>query len=157
MGAFGTLVNFSPISNVTATPGSSDKLGERTFHNSVEYVYVYSSDAASVGHAVCMTGTTGYTVSVGTVTQFDIPVGWVQHATLTTGTYGWVATKGVINMQMSAAVSVAIGGLVVAGANGFMVGTNNYASAATATVPGPAVARAFSNVASTTSGYFYVR
>lgn len=156
MGAFGTYNNFNPISNVTATKGTNDpELGQTTFYNGADYLYVYSSNEASVGHAVIMTGTTGYTVSVGTVTNVDIPAGWVQHATLTTGTYGWIATRGVLKMQMSAAASVAIGGLVVAGANGFM--NTLIVSGGTVVVQGPAVARALSNVASTASGYFYVR
>lgn len=155
MAVYGNHVNFSPISNVTATRGKNDaELGQRIDYAGVEYVYVYCSDAASTGHAVVMTGTTGYTVSVGTVTTVDRPVGWVQHTTLTTGTYGWVATRGVINVQMSAAISVAIGGLLTAGTNGFM--TSAQLSAATSTLQGPACARALSNIASTASGYAYV-
>lgn len=156
MAVYGSLANFNPISNVTATPGKTDpELGQTLRYGNAEYMYVYCTDAASVGHAVCMTGTTGYTVSVGTVTQVDLPVGWVQHATLTTNTYGWVAVRGVINCQMSAAISVAIGGLVQCGTNGFM--TSAQLSAATATLQGAAVGRALSNIASTVSGYIYVR
>jgi hypothetical protein len=141
---------------VTATLGKNDaELGTKMWYGGKEYVLVYCSDEASKGHAVCMTGTTGYTVSVGTVTQVDHPVGWVQEATLTTGTYGWVATRGVLNVQMSAAVSVPIGGLVQCGANGFM--TAAQLSAATATLQGAAIGRALSNIASTASGYVYVR
>lgn len=157
MAFYDTLVTFGGISNVTATRGANDpELGSRFSYGNADYVYVYSSDEASVGHAVCMTGTTGgWTVSVGTVTGVDYPVGWVQNTTLTTGTYGWVAQRGILKVQMSATVSSPIGGLLAVGTNGFMIASQ--LSAATSTIQGPAVARAVSNIASTASGYAYVR
>lgn len=154
---YNSLVQFNTPSMVTATLGKNDpELGTRWTYGNAEYVFVYSSDAISVGLAACMTATAGgWTCSVGTVTGVDQPVGWCQHATLTTGTYGWLATRGIINVQMSVNVSAAIGALLTLGTNGFMISTQ--LSAATSVIQGPAYARALSNIASATSGYVYVR
>jgi hypothetical protein len=149
-------IKFGALSAVTATRGPNDpSLGDVAEDANGKYRYVYCSDAAVTGQAVCMTATAGgWTVSVGTVTGVDYPVGWTIN-TLSTGTYGWVQTQGIVKVQMSAAVSAAIGALLTVGSNGFMI-SSQY-SGATATLQGPAVARALSNIASTSSGYAYVR
>ncbi len=157
MSFYDSTIRFAGVSQVTATLGKNDpEIGARCTVGNANYVFVYCSDEAAPGLAVTMTGTAGgFTVSVGTVTGVDYPVGWVQHTTLTTGTYGWVATGGILKVQMSAAVSCPTGGLLAVGGNGFMI--PSQLSLATSTLQAPAVARAVSNIASTTSGYAYVR
>jgi hypothetical protein len=102
-------VHFGPVleegvSQVTAT--NSVDLGTRRIFEGESYVYCYNAGGsqASPSYGVkLITGCSGYSVAVTALTDVANPcVGVVKHATLTTATYGWVMTKGFLNLETHA-------------------------------------------------------
>ncbi len=93
-----------PISAVTAT--NSVDLGSRRVHKGESYVYAYNAGASQVSPSYgvkLVTGASGYSVAVTSLTDTAHPcVGVVKHVTLTTATYGWVMTKGFLNLENDA-------------------------------------------------------
>ena len=114
-----TPVMFGGISGVTLTRGSKDpQLGARVIYNSKEYVYVYNAGTTQATVGNCMvpaTSTAGYSGTVSSAV-FGIPLGVVVHATLTTATYGWLCSRGTVEVSVSSAC--AQGTALSVGANG---------------------------------------
>jgi len=118
-------VNYGPqylfnetVSAVTANP--SMLLGTRRFEQGDDYVYCYNNGTTQVtpGNGVILSGVTGYSVTVSSVTSSDTFFGVVKHSTLTTGTYGWVLTRGFVPLRAAANSGLAIGDYVMASDNG---------------------------------------
>lgn len=89
------------VSAVTATP--SIQLGVDRFENGIKYQYVYnkSSSTAGVGYAVVRIGangsaSSGYSVTVSSVSRTADLAGVVVHTQIPAGSYGWVATRGAV-------------------------------------------------------------
>jgi hypothetical protein len=87
-------IAFESVSNVTAT--NSVELGTVRTYAGEEYVYVYNGGSASapVGQAMVLSFNSGYTVTVSSVTGYDIAFGVVKHAAIGAGQYGWLLTRG---------------------------------------------------------------
>ena len=137
------------VSGTTATLGVNDpEIGARCVVDEIEYLFVYNAggEQIGVGQPVTISGVTGYSVTVSCVTQVDLAMGVRQHSTMTTATYGWVATKGIGTVEMSANESCATGEVLAVGAEGFGLASNstNFQT--------PTVAKALESIASGASG-----
>jgi len=97
------------VSNVTAT--NSVELGTRKCVDSRDYVYVYNAGGSDINptYGVTVSGGTGYSVTVSSVTSNSPLVGVVRNATLTTGTYGWAVVRGATNIEVNADTSLGTG------------------------------------------------
>lgn len=110
----GPLVEES-VSAVTATP--TVELGTRRIEAGISYIYVYnaSSDEQIIPTrgAKLASGSTGYSVdvAVAVAATFSASVlcGVCVNATLTTGTYGWLATRGFMSIENDGKTSIATG------------------------------------------------
>lgn len=109
------------VSSVTLT--NSVQLGAVRMEGGEEYVYVYNDGGASaaVGFAmVPQSGSSGYSVTVTSVTGVGVAMGFVKHATFTTAAYAWVLTKGYCPSVKNAQASTAVvsGDVLALAANG---------------------------------------
>ncbi len=138
---------FESVSAVTATP--SVQLGSRVIVDGNEYVYCYNastSGQASKGYCVTVSGVSGYSVTVSSTTNVDLPFGLVKHATIAVGSYGWIMVRGFC-AAAKAASAVAVGDMLAHGVDGNLV--------AVATMVGqfgPVVGKAMAAAVSATSG-----
>ncbi len=118
-----TPVFFGGLSAVTATRGAKDpELGTRVNFGGNEYLYVFNAATTDIpiGNAVTpLAGTAGYSCTISTTAQIDVPMGVVKNATISASCYGWVQTKGHCKISVSAAV--AAGAPMQLGANGIFV------------------------------------
>lgn len=110
-------VGFESVTMTTLTP--SVDLGTRRVENGKEYIYVYNGGGASVtsGYGVTVSGFSGFTVTVSSVTQVNHFVG-VAPVTFATAVYGWVQTKGFAQVVMGADSSAAVSDPMRASADG---------------------------------------
>lgn len=144
-------VMFGSVSMVTATLGDNDpEVGTTRESGGVRYRFVYNNGTSQIspGYGATVSGLVGYSCTVSTTTGTDFLVGVCRHATLTTGTYGWLATKGFVPVQMGAGDSCAAGGLLTPAVDGAFA--NKTISTG---YPGILVGKAMSAIASNTSGY----
>lgn len=148
----GLLLNFEPVSQVTAT--NSVDLGTRRTYAGSEYIYIYNdSGTASItsGYGVTCSLNSGYSVTVSSVTQVNVCFGVCQ-VTIPTNYYGWVLTKGYAQIVMGADSSAAAGDNIRMSADGkFAVN-----SVATGYIE-PAMGVAMQAMASGASGKVYFR
>lgn len=101
-------VGFEGVSAVTATP--SVQLGTRRNVGGNDYVYCYAAGGAiNKGNGVAVTGTSGYSVVVTTVTMTDFGLGICRNATIAAGSYGWIMTRGFSDFNAGASDSFAVG------------------------------------------------
>ena len=95
------------VSNVTAT--NSVKLGARCIYKAEEYVYCYNGGSEQISQnkgVKALTGASGYTVTVSSVTDSVNPcVGVAKNATITTGAYGWIMVKGYTSVNVVTATT----------------------------------------------------
>jgi hypothetical protein len=105
------------VSQTTLT--NSVELGTRRTENGNEYIYVYNNGGASItsGYGVCVSGLSGYSVTVSSVTQVNHFVG-VAAYTFATATYGWVICRGWAQIVMGANNSAAVSDPIRAGTDG---------------------------------------
>lgn len=150
-GPYDQHVEFESVSAVTASPsvevGRERKVGDES------YVYVYNNGGEDIdpGLGAILSGVTGYSVTVSSVTSADFLVGVCKHATLTTGTYGWLMTRGFSSVEMIATSgTVAAGGLLELGADGAFAPVSNT------TANGPAVGKAMEAIVSGASGQAFI-
>lgn len=145
---------FGGVSLVTATRGVNDpQVGDVWRNGDEDYIFVYNAGNSQISTGQCATisGVTGYSVTVSTVTGADLIVGVCHHATLTTGTYGWLARKGFVRVKMGASDSCVTGQVLTVGVDG----TWALKSQATGYV-GNVNAKSVESIASAASGYAYV-
>jgi hypothetical protein len=113
-----TPIMFGGISGVTATRGNDPEPGTRVNYGGREFVYVYNAGTTQISKgnvAVIATATTGYSCTVSSAV-YGIPVGVCVHATLTTATYGWLCSRGTV--EVSAASACAQGTAIAVSTNG---------------------------------------
>jgi hypothetical protein len=113
-----TPILFGGISNVTATRTGGPEVGMKTNYAGVDYVYAYNAGTTQISKgnvAVPATATAGYSCTVSSAV-YGIPMGVCVHSTLTTATYGWLATKGTVEVSVPSAC--AQGTALAVGANG---------------------------------------
>lgn len=140
------------VSGSTTSLGINDpELGTRTVVDELEYVFVYNAggEEIGVGQPVTLSGVTGYSVTVSCITLVDLAIGVRQHSTLVTAAYGWVATKGIGTVEMSANESCVTGQPLAVGAEGFGLASNST------DFQTPTVAKALESLASGASGVAY--
>jgi len=114
-------VLFEEPTNTTLTLGAnSPVIGTRVQKDGNMYLFVYNGGADSItaGHSAGpMTGTTGYTASVSSVTQIDYAYGLCVSTIPTLG-YGWLLTEGFGDFKAGGTMNIAdqlmvgVGGLI---------------------------------------------
>lgn len=148
-------VRFGSVSMVTATLGANDpEVGTVVEEGDEKYIFVYNAGNSqiSVGNGATMSGVTGYSVTVSSVTAADLFVGVCKHATLTTGTYGWLLTRGFSQVQLGANDSCTTGGVLTVGVDGtFALKSQSTGHQS------PVIAKAMTGAASGTSCHAFVR
>jgi hypothetical protein len=147
-------VNFQAVSNVTATLGANDpEPGYRTTVGDEDYVFVYNAGNSQIPptYGAVMSAVSGYSVTISSTTSVDFLVGVCKHATLTTGTYGWLVTKGFVQVEMEADNSAAAGQILALAADGEFALKSNSTG-----YPTPAVGKAMEAIASAGSGTAYI-
>jgi hypothetical protein len=114
-------VLFAGKSMVTASLGVNDpEPGYRLTDGDEDYVFVYNAGNSQISptYGAIMSAVSGYSVTVSSVTSVDFLVGVCKHATLTTGTYGYLCTRGFVQVEMGANNSIAVGGMLQLGTDG---------------------------------------
>lgn len=96
---------FESVSAVTATP--SVELGTRRMVGGEEYVYVYAQAAVSASVGCSASGLSGYSVIATGLISGAFCYGFVKHADIAAGSYGWLLTKGIISSPVNGMVSTA--------------------------------------------------
>ena len=136
---------FEGVSAVTATKTAGLNLGTVRFEGGRKYQYVYNAGTTqiSTGDGAIITATTGFSVTVSSVTSVTPCFGVCREATITTGTYGWLVKEGYCNVNAAAADSMAVGDNLVlgtdgvhqavTGATGYMTNRHGYCVQGTAT------------------------
>jgi hypothetical protein len=90
-------VCFESVSNVTATP--SVELGEIRFYNGEYYEYVYAVKELPVGYGAVYSGTSGHSCIATGAVSGEFCAGFVKHAAISSGSYGWLLKKGVVDVK----------------------------------------------------------
>jgi hypothetical protein len=143
------------VSQVTATP--SQRLGDRRYHAGEEYVYCYNagSGQASVNLGVKFaTGASGYSIAATSVTDvFNPCVGVVKHSTMASGDYGWVMSKGFVNVKVVSA-STADYKMIALGAAGTFIEASGTTTLGTAVAVGYLLSH---NTAAAGTAYAFIR
>ncbi len=140
------------VSAVTLT--NSVQLGAIRMENGEEYVYVYNDGGASItaGYgAAPQSGSSGYSVTVTSVTNVDVFMGFCKHVTFPTASYGWLLTKGYVSvLNGMASTALASGAMIVAGAAGAV-------NEATGAQTGPVMGRVYAATGSAGVAKAFVR
>lgn len=145
---------FNSVSMVTATLGSNDpEVGTIRHEGDEKYILVYNAGNSqiSTGRLATLSGVTGYSVTVSSITGVDFAVGVCKHATLTTGTYGWLMTRGFSQAQLGANDSATTGDILRLGVDGAFT----LASLVTGHFS-PVIGKAMTGAASATSCHAFV-
>ena len=125
----GLPIHIEPVSAVTLT--NSVQPGETRFINGEEYLYVYNvgNSQISVGNHAVLSSNSGFSVTVSSITQYDFPIGFVKHATITTGAYGWLLTRGFTYVNMAANASATTADVLYPAGAGQVAAAGNAVSA----------------------------
>lgn len=99
-------VMFESVSAVTATP--SVELGTVRRHAGEVYEYVYAVKALPVGYGCVLTGTSGHSCAATGVVSGEYAAGFVKHAEISSGSYGWILKKGVVDLKNGRAGTAAV-------------------------------------------------
>jgi hypothetical protein len=148
---------FGTPSMTTATLGGNDpEIGTRCQYQGAEYVFVYNNGGTqiSVHQGATVTATSGYSVTVSSVTGTDQLAGVCVHNTIAASAYGWLLTKGWAIVAMGANNSAAAGEPLALGTDGNF---GRVGSANTDTALGINCGKAASAIASGGSGGCWVR
>lgn len=154
MTVYDSLAHFGTVSMTTKTLGVNDpELGTRRIVGDEEYVFVYNAGNTpiTVGDAVTISATSGYSVTVTMATGVGCVIGVCKHQSITTDAYGWLLTRGFTQINMHADNSVAVNGLLVNGTDGKFapksISTDN---------PARTIGAAMSAIASAGSGTAFI-
>jgi hypothetical protein len=113
-------IRFESVSNVTATPSVS--LGEIAFYEGEYYEYVYAVKELPVGYGAVYSGTSGHSCVATGVVSGEFCAGFVKHAAISSGSYGWLLKKGVVDAKNGrASTAPVINDLTYLGADGAFV------------------------------------
>jgi hypothetical protein len=85
-----------------------------------EYIFVYNNGGSTinVGHGCIVSGVTGYSVTVSSVTSVDFLIGVCKHTAIPSTNYGWLVTRGFTSVEMGADYSGVTGALLTLGTDG---------------------------------------
>lgn len=148
---------FGSVSMTTATLGKNDpEIGTRAQYQGAEYVFVYNNGGTqiSIHQGAIVTATSGYSVTVSSVTLTDELAGVCVHNTIAASGYGWLLTKGWAIVEMGANNSASVGERLCLGTDGKF---GRVGSANTDTVLAGSCGKAMSAIASGGSGGCWVR
>lgn len=147
-------IRFNGPSFTTTSLGPNDpKVGDIARIDNENYVLVFNAGNSQIlpGDGVVLSAVSGYSVTLSSTTGVDLLFGVVKHATLVTAAYGYVVTRGFVNVNMGANLSAAAGaGLVLADNGKFTAKTISTGYAA------PMQVKAMVAIASGASGTGYV-
>lgn len=140
------------VSAVTAT--NSVEVGTERRVGDECYIYVYNAGNSQIppSYGAVLSAVSGYSVTISSTTSVDLLVGVCKHATLTTGTYGWLLTKGFVEVEMEADNSAAAGQILALAADGEFALKSNSTG-----YPTPAVGKTMAAIASGASGTAFIR
>jgi hypothetical protein len=147
-------VLFAGKSMVTATLGVNDpEPGYRMTDGDEDYVFVYNAGNSQISptYGAVMSGVSGYSVTVSSISGVDFLAGVCKHATLTTATYGWLCTRGFVEVEMEADNSAAAGQILALAADGEFALKSNSTG-----FPTPAVGKTMEAIASAGSGTAWI-
>jgi len=150
-------VVFAGVSAVTATRGANDpQVGTRATIEGETYVYVYNEGGEQIqpSYAAVLdasSATSGYSVTISSVSGVDMMIGVCKHATITTGAYGWLMEQGFVNVEMEADNSGVTGAILALAANGEFAAKSNSTGYA-----GKTVGQMMESIASAASGLAYI-
>jgi hypothetical protein len=99
-------VVFESVSATTATP--SIQLGMTRVYEGEVYEYVHAAKECPVGYGTVYSGTSGKTVVCTGSVSGEYCAGWVKHATIASGSYGWILKKGVVDAKNAKAGSAPV-------------------------------------------------
>lgn len=113
-------VFFKSISMVTATPDV--ELGVERIESGEKYRYVYNAGGAATGTGVGLSRPASaaagiYSCSASSASG-DMCLGFVKHATIPAGEYGWALIQGLVTVAVASGASTVAAGAVALGANG---------------------------------------
>lgn len=115
-------VLFEGVSAVTSTP--SVELGTTRTVAGEDYVYVYNAGGAATGTGVGLSRPVSAAAGLYSVTASsasgDLCIGFVKHATLGSGQYGWALTYGLVTVAVASSASSQSAGPKALGANGLV-------------------------------------
>ena len=112
-------IRFGSVSMVTATLGTNDpEVGTVVEQGNEKYIFVYNGGGSTigVGSGAIVSGVSGYTVTVSSITHVDFPIGVCKHTAIPTVNYGWLMQRGFTTAQAGSAV--ATGAALTLGADG---------------------------------------
>lgn len=144
---------FGSVSMVTSSLGANDpEVGTVCREGDEEYIFVYNAGSSTVGigYGCIVSGVSGYSVTVSSVTDVDNCVGVCRHASIPAGSYGWLVTRGFVQVQMGADNSAAAGNLLSLGTDGV------FAKKTATTGAAPAAGKAMAAIASGASGTAFI-
>lgn len=107
------------VSAVTNT--ASVSLGTVRIEGAERYMYLYNAGNSQInpGYGTILSASTGYSVTLSSVTSTDSCFAVVKHVTATTGAYFWGLKVGYSNVKSNADTGLSdIGGVIVLGDNG---------------------------------------
>jgi hypothetical protein len=115
-------VFFSGISFVTATPVV--ELGTERTESGEKYVYVHNCGGAATGVGVGLSrpvsAAAGLYSATASSASGDLCIGFVKHATIGAGEYGWALKKGLVRVAIASGASSQSAGPKMLGANGLV-------------------------------------
>jgi len=146
------------VSAVTATPTCD--VGTYRWEGGREYVYAYNGgSAAAIGAPVILTGTTGHTFVVTFATGADkgcTLLGVVRNVAIPAASYGWVCTRGFVDVKAPTSAAVVAADLLIVGDGGGTTRVATYTSSLTQLVAQGSVGRALSTQTAAADGYVTV-
>ncbi len=100
-------IRFSSVSMVTAV--AQVDVGTETTEAGYKYLYVHNcgGTAAGVGKALSRPASAAAGLYSGSVSSLagDMPLGFVKHADIPAGEYGWVVTRGLVTVAIASSAS----------------------------------------------------
>lgn len=132
------MYNLSPIrfvgqSFTTSSLGTNDpQVGDIARFGNEDALFVYNVGSSTLGlnKGCVVSGVSGYSVTVSSTSSSDLLIGVAKYVAIPTGSYGYVVTKGWVQVDMAATSgSVAAGGLLELSADGFFAPRSNSTGA----------------------------
>lgn len=110
----------SPSFTTNSLGANDPQVGDTRVYGNENYVFCYNNGNSQIlpGDGVILSAVSGYSVTLSSTTSVDLLVGVVKHATIATGYYGYVCTRGFVNVNMGTNLSAAAGSLLILAADG---------------------------------------
>lgn len=149
-------VGFVGKSHVTDALGANHpEVGTRANFDGEDYLWVYNDGNSDLPPSFGATTllNSGMSVTLSSITGTDLFIGVCKHVTLTTAAYGWLLTRGFVDVELGANDSGITGQPVGPGVNGVFAART---AATTVVVAGQVSGKLLESVASAASGKIYL-